>query len=163
LLADTEAHIAKLDIRSRYPFTLRWTAALLPVSGTLLALAALLYHPQRGQATPAKDLDQPLANAAKVEQKMKKLEKKPREQKKAMKEGDLDKAREEVDRLAKKLEDNKLSEKEKEQLDKQLQDVKDNIQRLADQDKEEERLEELARKGDLDPDEAQRQLNQLRK
>src|SRR5207244_6136580 len=83
LLADTEAHIAKLDVRSRYPFTLRWTAALLPVSGALLALAALLYDPQPGQATPAKDLDQPLANAAKVEQKMKKLEKKPREQKKA--------------------------------------------------------------------------------
>src|SRR5262249_21469448 len=83
LLADVETHIAKLDIRSRYPFTLRWTVALLPVSGGLLTLAPPLYHPQPGQATPADDQSQPLANAAQVEQKMKKLEKKPREQKKA--------------------------------------------------------------------------------
>jgi hypothetical protein len=246
LLADAEHHVAKLEVRAGYPFALRWTAALLPVSASLLALAALLYHPNTGQATTPDPLDQPLANAAQVEQQMKKLEKKPREQEKgekatpealqqfeeamdkltvrprdnrkqaqdlvkdataledkmmqhrgglmerkealkeqlqqmdrfektekregpaedlqkAMKDGDLDKAREEIEKLAKKLEENKLTEKQQWQLQKQIDDVKEKIQRLADQDKEEERLEELSRKEEADADDIKRQLEQLRK
>ena len=246
LLADAEHHVAKLEVRRGYPFAFSWTAALVPACGVLLALAALLYHPDTGQATSPDPLDQPLANAAQVEQQMKKLEKKPREQKKgekpttealqqfeeemdkltvrprdnrkqaqdlvkdataleermmqhqgglmerkealkeqlqqmdrfektekregpaedlrkAMKEGDLDKAREEIEKLAKKLEEDKLTEKEKEQLQQQIEDVKEKIQRLAEQDKEEQRLEELARKDGADADEIKRQLDQLRK
>lgn len=246
LLADVEQHVAKLEVGARYPFALRWTAALLPVCGGLLAVAALLYHPTTGQATPVDDLSQPLANAAQVEKEMKKLEKKPRDQKKAekgtpeaiqqfeddmdkltvkprenrkqaqdlvkdataleekmmahqrglmerkevlkeqlqqmdrfeknekregpaedlqkaVKEGDLNKAKDEIEKLAKKLEENKLSDKDKEQLEKQIEDVKEKIQRLAEQDKEEERLEELARKDGADAEDIKRQLDHLRK
>jgi len=246
LLADVEQHVAAVEVRKGYPFDVGWTAALVPASGLMLALAALLYHPDKGQATSPDPLDQPLANAAQVEQQMKMLEKKPREQKKgekttpealqqfeeemdkltvrprdnrkqaqdlvkdataleermmqhqgglmerkealkeqlqqmdryekteksegpaedlrkAMKEGDLDKAREEIEKLAKKLEEDKLTDKENEQLQKQVEDVKDSIQRLADLDKEEERLEELARKEGADADDIKRQLEQLRK
>jgi hypothetical protein len=246
LLADAEQHVAKLEVPTGYPFALRWTAALLPVSAALLALAALLYHPNTGQATPPNPLDQPLANAAAVEKQMKKLEKKPREQKKgekatpeaiqqfedemdkltvrprdnrkqaqelakdataleekmmnfqrglmerkdalkeqlqqmdrfektnkqkgpaeelqkAMQEGNLDKAKEEIEKLAKKLEQNQLTDKDQEQLEKQIDQIKEKISRLADQDKEEERLQELGRKEGTDKDEIQRQLDQLRK
>jgi hypothetical protein len=246
LLADAEQHVAKLEVRAGYPFALRWTAALLPVSASLLALVALLYHPNTGQAKPTDPLDQPLANAAAVEKQMKKLEKKPREQKKgekatpeaiqqfedemdkltvrprdtrkraqelakdatvleekmmnyqrglmerkdalkeqlqqmdrfektekqkgpaeelqkAMQEGNLDKAKEEIEKLAKKLEQNQLTDKDQEQLQKQIEEIKDKINRLADQDKEEERLQELARKEGADKEEFQRQLDQLRK
>jgi hypothetical protein len=246
LLADSEERVAAVEVRRGYPFALGWTAALVPASGLMLALAALLYHPDTGQATSPDPLEQPLANAAQVEQQMKKLEKKPREQKKgekttpealqqfeeemdkltvrprdnrkqaqdlvkdataleermmqhqgglverkealkeqlqqmdrfektekregptedlrkAMNEGDLDKAREEIEKLAKKLEEDKLTDKEKEQLQEQIDDVKDKIQRLAEQDKEEARLEELARKDGADADDIRRQLEQLRK
>jgi hypothetical protein len=246
LLADAEQHVARLNVRNGYPFAWRWTAALLPVSASLLALAALLYHPNTGQAKPIDPLDQPLANAAAVEKQMKKLEKKPREQKKgekatpeaiqqfedemdkltvrprdnrkqaqelakdataleekmmnyqrglmerkdalkeqlqqmdrfektekqkgpaeelqkAMQEGNLDKAKEEIEKLAKKLEQNKLIDKDQEQLEKQIEQVKEKMKRLADQDKEEERLQELARKDGADAAEIQRQLDQLRK
>jgi hypothetical protein len=246
LMADVEGHVAKLEVKRAYPFALRWTALLVPLCGGILALAALLYHPNTGQATPPDSLDQPLANAAQVEKEMKKLEKMPREQKKgekarpeaieqfddemakltvrprenrkhaqdlakdataleekmmghqrglmerkealkeqlqqmnrfektekrerpagdlqkAMKEGDLNKAQEEIEKLAKKLEENKLTDKEKEQLDKQIEDLKEKVKRLADLDKEEERLEELARKDGADADDIKRQLDQLRK
>jgi hypothetical protein len=248
LLADVEKRVTELNVASRFPIAFRWTAALVPVCGLLLAAAAFLYEPNKGQATSPPDdkLDQPLANAEQVEQKMKKLEKKagerkkgdlparekiqqfeeemekltvkPRENRKqaqdlvkdataleekmlnhqrglaernqalkeqlqqmdqatkteksnapadelqkAMKEGDLDKAKEEVDKLAKKLENNKLDQKEQEQLQKQIEDIKDKIKRLADQEKEEERLEELVRKEGPDAEQAQRQLDQLKK
>jgi hypothetical protein len=247
LLADVDQRIAALDIGSRFPVALRWTAALVPVCAILLAVAAFLYQPNKTQARSAEDeLSQPLANAEQVEQKLKKLEKKagdrkkgdaskpekiqqfedemekltvkPRENRKqaqdlikdataleekmmnhqrglvdrnqalkeqlqqmdrpnktekqegpanelqkALKDGDLDKAKEEIDKLAKKLEDKKLDEKDQEQLQKQMEDIKEKIQRIADQEKEQERLEELARKAGPDGDEAQRQLDQLKK
>jgi len=246
LLGDVEEHIAKLEVRGGYPFALRWTALLVPVCGGLLALAALLYHPQTSEATAPGSLDQPIANAAQVEKEMKKLEKKPREQKKgekatpesiaqfedemnkltvrprnnrkeaqelikdataleekmmghqrglmdrrealkeqlqqmdrfekqektkgpaedlqkAMKEGDLNKAKEEIEKLAKKLDENKLNDQEKEQLQKQIEDVKEKITRLADLEKEEQKLEELARKDGAEGEEAKRQLDQFRK
>jgi hypothetical protein len=247
LLADVEQRIASLDVGSRFPVALRWTAALVPACGVLLAVAALLYQPNKGQATtPTDDLSQPLAYSEQVEQKMKKLEKKtgdrkkgdaskpekiqqfedemekltvrPRENRKqaqdlikdataleekmmnhqrglvdrnealkeqlqqmdrlnktekqdgpanelqkALKDGDLDKAKDEIDKLAKKLEDKKLDEKDQEQLQRQMEDIKEKIQRLADQEKEQDRLEELARKGGADAEEARRQLDQLKK
>jgi len=82
---------------------------------------------------------------------------------KAMKDGDLNKASEEIEKLAKKLEENKLNDKEKEQLNKQIEDVKEKIKQLTQLDKQEEKLEELSRKHDPEGDDAKRQLEQLRK
>jgi hypothetical protein len=115
---------------------------------------------------------------------------------KALEQGDLKKARDEVERLAqrlkdqgemdrlrKKLEDKKLNEQERreaqEQLDKlkdqeltreqkeqmqdQLKDLKDNLERLTRKKDQEDRLRDLARKGELDPDQLQRELEQLEK
>jgi hypothetical protein len=246
LLADVEERIAKLEVSGGYPFALRWTALLVPVCGGLLAVAALLYHPETSKAVPPESNDQPITNAAQIEKEMKKLEKKPREQKKgekaspeaiqqfedemdkltvkprdnrkqvqelikdataledkmmgrqrglmekrealkeqlqqmdrfekqekregpaediqkALKDGDLNKAKEEIEKLAKKLEENKLNDKEKEQLQKQIEDVKDKIKRLTELDKQEEKLEELSRKDGAEGEEAKRQLDQLRK
>jgi hypothetical protein len=246
LLADVEERIAKLEVRGGYPFALQSTALLVPVCGGLLAVAALLYRVETSKATPPDSTDKPIANAAQIEKELKKLEKKPREQKKgekaspealqqfedemdkltvrprdnrkqaqelikdataledkmmghqrglmekrealkeqlqqmdrfekqekregpaedlqkAMKDGDLNKAKDELEKLAKKLEENKLNDKEKEQLQKQIEDVKEKITRLAQLDKEEQKLEELSRKEGAEGDEAKRQLDQLRK
>jgi hypothetical protein len=247
LLADVQERIAGLSVRSRFPLTVRWPAALVPVCGLLFALVAFFYEPSKSQATATRedDLAQALPNAAEIEQKLKKLEKKPREQKKAevaksekleqfdadmekltvkprdtkkqvqdlvkeataledkmlnhqravaeraralkdqlqqmdrlsnkpeekgparelqkaLDKGNLEKAKEEMDRLAKKMKDNELDKKEQEQLQKQLQGVKEKLDRLSEGKKEEERLEELIRKGGPDADKLQRELDELK-
>jgi hypothetical protein len=258
LLADVNQRIAGLDVRSRFPFSIRWSIALVPACGILLALIAFFYEPTISRATTTDENDptQPLPNAVEVNQKMKMLEKKPvaerkkgeepqseklkqieeeldkltikprdtrkdaqdrvkemaaledqieKQQKenadkaqalkeqlkqmdrlskkpkqdgpgkdldKAVKDGDLDKARDEADRLAKKLKDQDLSDKDKEELTRQLQDLEDDLQRLTRQQKEEEeRLEkelekekEKEKKGEKSKaDELQRELDELKK
>jgi hypothetical protein len=246
LLADVEERIAKLEVSGGYPYALRWTALLVPFCAGLLAVAAVLYHPETSKAVAPESIEQPIANAGQIEKEMKKLEKKPREQKKgekasseatqqfedemdkltvkprenrkqaqelikdataledkmmgrqrglmerrealkeqlqqmdrfekqekregpgedlqkALKDGDLNKAKEEIEKLAKKLEEDKLNDKEKEQLQRQIEDVKDKVKRLTELDKQEEKLEELSRKDGAEGDEAKRQLDQLRK
>jgi hypothetical protein len=246
LLADVEKRIGSLDVPSRFPLALRWTAGLVPVCGAILAVVALLYRPNPTHATvPENSLDQPLANAATVEKAMKKLEKKPKEQKKgepvksealeqfeeemdrltvrprqtrkqaqdlvkdataleekmlkhqrslterrqalqeqlqqmdrfdksepregpakevekALKDGQLEKAREEIEKLAKKLEDKKLTDQEQAQLEKQLKNIQDKLQKLSKLDQEEKKLEELSRREGKDGEDARRQLEQLR-
>src|SRR5262249_54304761 len=82
LLADGEQHVAKLEVKSGYPFAPRWSAGGVPICAALLVCPALLYHPAEGNATPIDSDEKPLANAANIEKEIKKLEKKPREQKK---------------------------------------------------------------------------------
>jgi hypothetical protein len=85
---------------------------------------------------------------------------------KAVKDGDLNKAKEEMDRLSKKLKNNELTDKEKQQLNDQLQDVQNKLERLSrekdNQADEEEKLRDLAKQGDLDPEALDRELDQLR-
>ncbi|MFL5242007.1 MAG: hypothetical protein ACJ8FY_07855 [Gemmataceae bacterium] len=86
---------------------------------------------------------------------------------KAMKDGDLEKAKQEMDRLAKKLKDKELNIPEREQLQNELHDIQDKLERLSrekeDLEKEMEDLRELSRKGELDPDALDRELDQLKK
>jgi hypothetical protein len=86
---------------------------------------------------------------------------------KAVNQGDLDKAKEEMDRLGKKLKDKELNKDEQDQLQKQLKDVEDKLERLSrqqeEEEKEEERLKELSRKGEIDQEQLDRELEQLKK
>lgn len=82
---------------------------------------------------------------------------------KALSEGDLEKAKEQLDKLAKKLEKNELSEKEKEQFGKQLDDLAKKMERLAEQKDKQEQLKQLAKEGKLDPETLQRELDKIKK
>jgi hypothetical protein len=86
-----------------------------------------------------------------------------KELEKALAKGDFDQAKEEVEKLAKKLKDDELKDDEKEQLKKQIQDLKDKLERIAKQEDEEERLKDLAKKGELDPEALERELQNLKK
>src|SRR5262249_44614410 len=50
LLADVNQRIHDLDVGSRFPIRLTWTAALVPACAAFLALVAVFYQPIKGQA-----------------------------------------------------------------------------------------------------------------
>jgi hypothetical protein len=243
LLADVQERLRQLDVGSRYPVRVSWTAALVPVGAAILAFVALFYDPLRGQATSTitEPGAQAPANAADINEKMKQLKKRsqeprdgkpkseelekfeaelekianrPRDSKdelrerikemtaledamksrekemadrsrslrqqlqqmerlaqnsqgegpakdlhKALAEGKLDQAKEEIEGLAKKLQNKELTNKEKEQLQRQLQDLQDKLERMAQQKDKEEQL----KKANLDPETLKRELAELEK
>ena len=65
LLADVNQRINDLDVGSRFPVRLSWSAALVPVCAALLAVVAIFYQPIKGQArTTARNTgSEPAANA----------------------------------------------------------------------------------------------------
>jgi len=244
LLADVNQQINGLDVGSRFPVKLSWSAALVPTCAAMLALIALFYQPARNQATAGMrtDIKDPPPNLADIEQKMKDLGKKPREKpkietlktedlqkleaelekiankprdtkeeirervkemtaledqmknmereladksrslhekmkqldrltqkeqqegpakelQKALAEGKFDKAREELERISKRIKNNEMTAKEKEQLQKQLEEMQKKLERLAQQKDKEEEL----RKKNLDPETLQRELAEMKK
>jgi hypothetical protein len=72
-----------------------------------------------------------------------------KEMQKAMEKGDLKKARDELEKLQKKLENGELNEKEKEQLQNQLKDMKEQMKRAADPNEAKKELEQLKRDGKI--------------
>ena len=78
---------------------------------------------------------------------------------KSLAQGKFDKAKEEIERLAKQLQNNGMDEKQKEQLKEQLDKLKDKIQELAEQKDKERQLKEM----NLDPETLKRELAQLKK
>jgi uncharacterized coiled-coil DUF342 family protein len=72
-----------------------------------------------------------------------------KEMQKALEKGDLKKARDELEKLQKKLENQELNDKEKEQLQKQLQDMKQQLKRAADPEEAKKELEQLKRDGKI--------------
>jgi len=82
---------------------------------------------------------------------------------KALAQGKLEDAQEELDKLAKKLKNNELTGKEKEQLAKQLKDVQNKLQRLAQNKDKEDKLEQLRREGKIDEETLKREMEQLKK
>jgi hypothetical protein len=244
LLADAAERIKDLDVRSRFPIGLTWSAGLVPVCACILALIAVLYNPVKSRATAAKgnEITETPTNPADIEQKMKDLAKKKERQKeptgkmkpeelakleselekiankphetkeeirerikemtaleelmkqrekemadrtrslkqqlqhldrlaqkdddgpakdlrKALSEGKFDKAREELDRLQKKLLKNELTAQEKEQLKKQLENLQKKLERLAQQKDKENQLKQAK----LDPETLKREMDQLKK
>jgi hypothetical protein len=243
LLADVNQKITDLDVGSRFPVRMSWSAALVPVCAAVLAMVALFYEPTRGSATskPTNDLTKPPPNLAEIEQKMKDLKRtrekpaaeklkseelekleaelekianKPRKTKedikervkemtaledqmkgleremaekakslqnslkqldknagkdseegpakdlqKALAEGKLDKAKEELERISKRLKNNEMTDKEKEQLRKQMEKMQQKMERLAQQKDKKEQLQ----KSNLDPETLQREMEDLQK
>jgi hypothetical protein len=103
---------------------------------------------------------------------MDRLSKKPGEEKKdkegpakdlqkALKEGNLDKAKQEAENLAKKLEKNELSDKDKQDLQNQLDDAKQKLERLAQRQEKRQELEKLHRDGKLDDDKFKEEMDKL--
>ena len=78
---------------------------------------------------------------------------------KSLAQGKFDKAKEDIERLAKQLQNNTMDEKQKEQLKDQLEKLKDKIQELAEQKDNELQLKEM----NLDPETLKRELDQLKK
>jgi hypothetical protein len=78
---------------------------------------------------------------------------------KSLAQGKFDKAKEEIERLAKQLQNNTMDEKTKEQLKDQLDKLKDKIEALAEQKEKERQLKEM----NLDPETLKRELDQIKK
>jgi hypothetical protein len=78
---------------------------------------------------------------------------------KALAEGKFDKAREEIERLAKRIQKNELTARGKDQLKRQLEDMQKKLERLAKQKDKEERLKQA----NLDAETLKRELDQLKK
>lgn len=80
---------------------------------------------------------------------------------KALAEGKMDKAKEEMDKLAKKLENKALTKEQKDQLAKQLENLQDKLQKLAQQDEQKQQLEQLAKEGKISKETLERELERL--
>jgi len=76
---------------------------------------------------------------------------------KALSQGKLEEAKRELDKLAKKLENNELTQKEKEQLQKQLEELQKKLERAANLKDKEEKL----KSANLDPETLKREMNRL--
>jgi hypothetical protein len=81
---------------------------------------------------------------------------------KALSDGDLDSAREQLDKLAKKMAKDELTEQDKQQLAKQLNNLQKKMNDLAVQKNKEETLKKLGENGKLDPEALEREMTQLR-
>lgn len=240
LLADVNGRLDRLDVGSRFPLRLTWSAALVPVGAALLAVIAVFYEPPRSQATVARKNDetQKPSNATEIEKKMRELRRrevkptekqrseeierleqemlkianKPRESKeqlrervkemtaledqmkqrekqladkmqslrqqlkqmdkmsgqsikdgpakdieKALADGKMDQARQEIEKLIKKMQNNELTAKDKQQLQKQLVDIQKKLERVAQQKDREEQLKQA----NLDPETLKREMKLL--
>jgi septal ring factor EnvC (AmiA/AmiB activator) len=82
---------------------------------------------------------------------------------KALAEGDVEKAKEELDKLVKKMQNNELTEKEKNDLAKQLENLEKKMERAAEQAQKRDQLNKLAQEGKLDPETLQREMDKLKK
>lgn len=80
----------------------------------------------------------------------------------ALADGDVDKAKDELTKLAKKLANDELTEKEKQQLAKQMDNLQKKLGDMSHQKKKEDLLKKLAEEGKLDPEALERELAQLK-
>lgn len=81
---------------------------------------------------------------------------------KALSDGKFDKAREELEKLAKKLQSNALTSKEKQQLARQLKDLKEKLERVAQQKDKAEQLQRLHQEGKLNAEALKREMQRLK-
>lgn len=80
-----------------------------------------------------------------------------RDLEKALAEGKLDQAKEEIERLIKKLQENQLSEQDKAKLTRQMEDLQKKLERIAQQKDREEKLKQA----NLDPETLKREMSRL--
>jgi hypothetical protein len=84
LLEDAGQRVQRLDVPSRFPVRLSWSAALVPLCALVLVAGAIFLQPLKGQAktdTGPLSLDQPPPNAEEIAEKLKRLSAKPPEKK----------------------------------------------------------------------------------
>jgi hypothetical protein len=86
-----------------------------------------------------------------------------KELQKALSEGKLDQAREELAKLAKKVKEDGLSKKEQEQLAKQLENIQKKMENLAQKKDLQEQLKQLHKEGKLDAEALKREMDQIKK
>lgn len=248
LLQDVERKVAGLDVGSRFPIRLSWSALAVPILGAVFALLGAFYHIHLSSNADPNDPDGSLAAAAvnldEIEKEMEKLKKeaeerrrnepddeklkemqaeldkiasKPRDTNEDLRErfgeldklepdllkkkkeledrldrrrekldrlskkpknpegpakdlrdalgkGDLDKAKEEFERLMKAIENDKLTPEESEQLRKQLEELGEEVDRLTREvEEEKELLKELEKKGEIDQETLEREMEELKK
>jgi uncharacterized coiled-coil DUF342 family protein len=117
----------------------------------------------KAQADQARALKQHLGKLAQSDQSAKAgLKDGPAKQlQDALAKGDTAKAREEIERLMKKIQEEKLKPEEQKQLADDLEKLEKQLQRLADRREQEERLRRDHKQGKIDQNQLQRELNQL--
>jgi hypothetical protein len=137
LLADVGERVQELDVASRFPVRLSWSAALVPAGAVLLLLGAFFLEPLRGQAksSPGNDLEEPPANAAEIKEKLQKLANKPSEKKEDQKDKSekLRQIEADLDKLVNKPHDTRQDLRERTQEINDLQaEMKQREKELAD-------------------------------
>lgn len=83
--------------------------------------------------------------------------------KEALDQGDLERAQDEARRLSRKMQDDGLSDEQRQQLAKQLKEMQEQLDQLLDREKQEEQLQRLADAGQIDAEQLQRELEQMKK
>jgi tetratricopeptide (TPR) repeat protein len=84
LLEDVNERVQRLDVSSRFPVRLSWSAALVPACALLLLFGAFFLEPLKSQAKSNGDstsLDKPPPNAEEIQEKLKRLAAKPADKK----------------------------------------------------------------------------------
>jgi hypothetical protein len=113
---------------------------------------------EQGDFRKAKDEVERLSKKMREQEEVEKLRKKAQDDK--LNEEERKEAKEQLDRMQEKA----LSREQKEQLEQQLKDLKGDLQRLSrNKDEEAQRLRDQARRGELDKEQLQRELDQLEK
>lgn len=128
----------------------------------MTALEDALKKREKQLSQKTQDLKQQLKQLDRLTRKEEVQEGPAKELQKALSEGNMDKAQEAVERLSKKIREDELSKKDKEDLANQLKGLEDKLQRVANQEEKKERLEQLKREGKLDAETLQRELENLK-
>jgi hypothetical protein len=120
---------------------------------------------------PARNLQKALTHGDfnKAQDEMDRLRKKLQEQEEAERlrkklqedQGLTEEQRKAMQEQLRKMEDEQLSRDQKEQLEEQLKDLKDQLERLGRRQDEEELLREMERRGEIDKEQLDRELEQL--
>jgi septal ring factor EnvC (AmiA/AmiB activator) len=121
-----------------------------------------LKNRERDMAERTRSLRQQLQQLGKMGEGGENREGPAKEMQKALSEGKFDKAREEMDRLAKKLKEDRLTAKEREQLAQQLDKLQDKLERLAQQKDKLAELEKLAKEGKLNREALKKEMEQIK-
>jgi septal ring factor EnvC (AmiA/AmiB activator) len=128
----------------------------------MTALEDQLKAREKEMADRSRSLKQQLQQMDKMGNKQASQEGPGRDLQKALSQGKFEKAREELERLTKKLKANSLTPKEKQQLAKQLKDAKEKLERLAQQKDKADQLNRLHREGKLSSEALKKEMERLK-
>jgi uncharacterized coiled-coil DUF342 family protein len=132
----------------------------------MTALEDALKNREKELADKNRALKQQLQNLDKMAAKDTPKDGPAKDLQKALAQGKLDQAKEELEKLADKLRKDKLTAKEKDQLTKQLKDIQEKLERVAKQKDKEEKLKKLiqeAKANNRNTEALQRELDKVRK